>query len=344
MSALQISSPANNAKFESKKSVTFKGTVSTGIVTVKLQADDKWDIGSDVVDESGSWSITYSGFNQTGNRKITAIGFDETNQKKADSSINIIVAEQNLNLDKILQVATNSAIARYHWLDRGVAPHGYIKGMAVVYAKVYCKLKAGDPVAKEIAKANTGNTEKDALAYYAQKFRDVGMNNSVAGVDTLRHLFVLLIGLGMRESSGQYCEGRDRSARNTKAETAEAGLFQTSYNAKSANSLLPKLFEQYLSHPSGFVEIFKEGVSCTPKDLENFGDDHDENEKKGKEFQRLSKACPAFAVEFAAVGLRNIRKHWGPINRHEAEIRPEVDAMLLEVQKVVDELNLCSSF
>ena len=78
--------------------------------------------------------------------------------------------------------------------------------MAVVYAKVYCKLKAGDPVAKEIAKANTGNAEKDALAHYAQKFRDAGMNNSVAGVDTLRHLFVLLTGLGMRESSGKYCK------------------------------------------------------------------------------------------------------------------------------------------
>ena len=89
MSPLQISSLINNAKFDSKKAVTFKGTVSTGIVTVKLQADDKWDIGSDVVDESGSWSITYPGFNQTGNRNITAIGFDETNQKKADSSVNI---------------------------------------------------------------------------------------------------------------------------------------------------------------------------------------------------------------------------------------------------------------
>jgi hypothetical protein len=57
---------------------------------------------------------------------------------------------------------------------------------------------------------------------------------------------------------------------------------------------------------------------------------------RGKEFQRLSKACPAFAAEFAAVGLRHIRKHWGPINRKEAQIRPESDAMLRRVQAAVD--------
>lgn len=238
-------------------------------------------------------------------------------------------------LDRIIQVAAESEIARYKWRDRGVAPPGYIKGMALVYARVYCKLKAGDAAVTEMAKANTGNSDKDALAYYAQEFNAVGMDNESAGVDTLRHLFVLLVGLGMRESSGRYCEGRDRSASNTTSETAEAGLFQTSYNARKANHLMPQLFRQYLANPSGFVEVFQEGISCSSSGLKNFG------YGDGREFQRLSKTCPAFATEFAAVGLRNIRKHWGPINRKAAEIRPESDAMLLQVQKVVDEFNLC---
>src|SRR5262249_50877642 len=151
---------------------------------------------------------------------------------------------------------------------------------------------------------------------------------------TLRHLFVLLIGLGMRESSGRYCEGRDRSASNTTAETAEAGLFQTSFNARSASPLMQPLFVKYSTNPTGFVEIFKEGVHCRPSDLENFGSGD------GEEFQRLSKACPAFAAEFAALGLRNIRKHWGPINTKAAEIRSEGDAMLKRVQDLVDTLNL----
>jgi hypothetical protein len=334
MSNLEIISPNNNAQFDRKTPVTFKGRADNGIITVKLQADTQWDLGSDDVDPNGFWSITYPGFNQAGNRKITAIGFNVMSQKQADTSIHILVST---GFDKIIQVAANSDITGYNWLNRGIAPRGYIKGMAVVYARVYCKLKSEDVVAREMAKANTGNSDKDALAHYAQQFHDAGMDNGSAGVDTLRHLFVLLIGLGMRESSGRYCCGWDTSGspQPPTADTAEAGLFQTSYNARNASPLLPKLFEQYLANPSGFVEIFKEGVSCSDADLKNAG------EGNGKEFQRLSKACPAFAAEFAAVGLRNTRKHWGPINRLEDEIRPEADVMLLEVQKVIDEFNLC---
>jgi peptidoglycan hydrolase-like protein with peptidoglycan-binding domain len=238
-------------------------------------------------------------------------------------------------LVKILQVAAQSEIAHYRWNDRGVAPSGYIKGMALVYARVYCKLKAGDAAVMEMAKANTGNTDKDALAHYAPEFRAVLMDNSVAGVDTLRHLFVLLIGLGMRESSGKLCAGRDRSAKNTTADTAEAGLFQASYNLRTAHPVLPKLFTHYLANPSGFKEVFQEGVRCNANDLENFG------QGNGREFQRLSKDCPTFAAEFTAVGLRNRLNHWGPIKRKGAEIRPECDAMLLQVQQAVDQLNLC---
>src|SRR5262249_50719731 len=160
-------------------------------------------------------------------------------------------------------------------------------------------------------------------------FRAAGMRNNISGPDTLRHLFVLLIGLGMRESSGRYCEGRDRSASNVTGETAEAGLFQTSYNARRGTTLLDGLFSQYSTNPSGFIDVFREGVRCTPSDLRNWG------RGKGVEFQALSKTCPAFAAEFAAVGLRNIRMHWGPIERKAAEVRPECDAMLMQVQQFV---------
>ncbi len=233
-------------------------------------------------------------------------------------------------IDQIVRIAATSEIARSSWKDRGVAPAGYIKGMALVYARVCCKLRAGDAVATDMAKGKTADADRDALAWYGEIFDAAGMNNDTAGADTLRHLFVLLIGLGMRESSGQYCEGRDRSASNTTAETAEAGLFQTSFNARVASPLLPTLFSQYSAHPSGFVDVFKEGVRCSAASLENFG------VGDGREFQRLSKECPAFAAEFAAVGLRHIRKHWGPINRRGAEVRPECDAMLRQVQAVVD--------
>jgi hypothetical protein len=238
--------------------------------------------------------------------------------------------------DAIVQMAGNSAIAGYSWKNRGTAPRGYIKGMALVYARVYCKLKAGDPFALEMAKANTGNAAKDALAWYAQIFQSVGMSNEADGVNTLRHLFVLLIGLGMRESSGRYCEGRDRSASNTGADTAEAGMFQVSFDARVASPLLPQLFQQYLpKRTSGFVEVFREGVPCTAKDWEYFGTG------PGRDFQQLRKECPAFTAEFTAVGLRNIRKHWGPIINRAAEVRPEANLMLTQVEHIVDSANLC---
>ncbi len=164
------------------------------------------------------------------------------------------------------------------------------------------------------------------------------MSNEADGVNTLRHLFVLLIGLGMRESSGRYCEGRDRSASNTGANTAEAGLFQVSFDARTASPLLPQLFQQYKTKPnSGFVDVFKEGVTPPPtaKDLEDFGTGD------GRDFQQVCKECPAFAAEFAAVGLRNIRKHWGPIITRAAEVRPEANLMLTQVEHAVDTSNLC---
>jgi hypothetical protein len=238
-------------------------------------------------------------------------------------------------IDQITSLAEQSAVASYAWLKRGKAPKGYIKGMAVAFARAYCKLKAADPAAVEMAVADKNDPDHDALSWYSQNFRDAGMDNSADGADTLRHLFVLLTGLGMRESSGKYCDGRDMAAKNTSASTAEAGLFQVSYNARKANNLMPQLFQQYAGR-TDLVDIFKEGVRCSEAKLENYGDGD------GKEFQRLTKACPAFAVEFAAVGLRNLRKHWGPINKRTAEIRQECDDLYTQIQNLVDQGNLCA--
>jgi len=145
----------------------------------------------------------------------------------------------------ILDIAATSAIARYHWVARGVAPIGYIKGMALVYARLYGKLKAGDPIVAEMAKADTGNGAKDALSHYSDRFSQAGMDNEASGVSTLRHLIVLMTGLGMMESSGRYCEGRDVAATNIGSENAEAGMFQTSYDARSAHGQLTPLFKSW---------------------------------------------------------------------------------------------------
>lgn len=228
-------------------------------------------------------------------------------------------------IDQIVALAGASALARYSWEDRGVAPRGYIKGMAVTFAHVYAKWKVGDSAARVMAAAVNGSDNFDALFWYDGVLRP-------AGVDTLRRLFSLLIGLGMRESSGNYSEGRDTTASNTSADTAEAGLFQQSWNSRAASAELPKLLAAYSSNASdGFLSIFREGVNAKSTGDAGSGD--------GATFQSLCKSKPAFAVECAAVGLRVLRQHWGPINRREAEIRPEADALLQQVQAAVDALN-----
>src|SRR5262245_57852015 len=123
-------------------------------------------------------------------------------------------------LAQIKSMAAHAPISQYSWRDRGRAPSGYIKGIAVTWAYVYRRWKAKDPIALEMAKA-AGNENVDALAWYEGIFENAEMEVGIDGSDTLRSLFVLLMGLGMRESSGKYCEGRDMSASNVSADTAE---------------------------------------------------------------------------------------------------------------------------
>ena len=103
-----------------------------------------------------------------------------------------------------------------------------------------------------------------------------------------------------------------------------------------ASPLLAEVFKYYLTRPLGFEDIFSEGAKCSTLDLQTLGASAAKAPSDAERFQQLSKGCPAFAAEYAAIGLRNIRKHWGPINRREVEIVPECDAMLRQVQGFVD--------
>jgi peptidoglycan hydrolase-like protein with peptidoglycan-binding domain len=239
-----------------------------------------------------------------------------------------------INAEAIANIAANSSLARVRWLERGTAPIGYIKGMAVMFADVARKLVQGDPAALEMARASSGDSRHDALAHYASRFEALGMRNDVSGIDTLRHLFVLMIGLGMRESSGKYCEGFDREENRDPltSESAEAGLFQMSWNARSMSPFIRQLFDDYQRNGGGYKSIFAEGVTCTARNLENFGSGD------GLRFQQMCKDMPGFAVETAAIGLRHEggeKGHWGPIRRHEAELKREADEMLQQVQSAM---------
>lgn len=48
------------------------------------------------------------------------------------------------SIETLLLIAGNSKCARVNWSQRGVAPKGYTKGMALAYAKAVCRLRDRD--------------------------------------------------------------------------------------------------------------------------------------------------------------------------------------------------------
>src|SRR5262249_11988343 len=98
----------------------------------------------------------------------------------------------------VIKIANESEIADFNFPDRGVMPTGYTQGMGLAFAQVYLKLKQNHPAAVQMARANTGDEDNDALAWYEDEFNDLDMPISKDGIDTLQSLFCLLHSLGPR--------------------------------------------------------------------------------------------------------------------------------------------------
>jgi hypothetical protein len=209
-----------------------------------------------------------------------------------------------------------------------------MQGMACAFAQSYRKLKQGHPAVLVMASARM-NSDKDALNLYKMAFNALGMSNEQDGIDTLRHLYALMLGSGMRESSGRHCEGRDQSATNTSSDTAEAGLFQTSWNAHGASdpefSNLMTEYQKPENAATCYLSQFDDGVSCTSSEWDCYGSG------SGYAFQSLCKSCPAFAVETHGLTLRNLANHYGPIIRKETELKSDSDRMFQAVQNYIDD-------
>lgn len=234
-------------------------------------------------------------------------------------------------IDKIVALAGSSDLARYNWSGRGRAPVGFVQGMAVVYGLCLQKLMSRDSAA--LAMVRRVDVGHDVFDHYEPDLRAINVvTDGAPDLDRLRALFIILIGLGMRESSGGDDIGQDASApENRTAEKAEAGLFQSSWNLRSTNPTeIRKLFDYYSAHPNeGFADIFRAGTHPRPGAMKNYGDGD------GAKFQELSKTCPAFAVQVAAIGARTLYTHWGPLIHEAAQVRPEAVALLKQVQVIV---------
>jgi len=227
---------------------------------------------------------------------------------------------------EIDELCDNSPVNGYTWEDRGIAPDGYYHGMAKAFAWA---LQRPNEEAVGVMSEAASNSEYDALNVYSGQLEDEGITAEADGPDTLQALFVLMVGLGMRESSGNHWEGRDMSADNVEADTCEAGLFQTSWNIHTADSAIPPLLERFWGDPNGFRPTFSRNLPPTSSNLDAYGSG------PGARYQFLAKYSPNFHILVTGVGLRKRCNHWGPINRGEVEIVGQVDDLLTEVQQLV---------
>lgn len=217
----------------------------------------------------------------------------------------------------------------YEWPGRDHAPRGYLLGMAVGYALV-CRRLGSDPTVQAMAQpVDFSRQNTDALAIEADRFAQAGLPLDDKPATLLRRLYVLLTGLGMRESSGVYCTGVYAPDKNFASDTAEAGLFQASYNLVSGNREYEPIRARYFGS-TDLRTIFSDGIACKPDQLKNWGD-----EPNGVEFQRLTKDCPAFAIEIALLGLRNRARLWGPLRQRSVTLSPEWDAILQSVETLL---------
>ena len=261
---------------------------------------------------------------------VPQISMADENLQSEAMSIN---ASSGAYSQHILSLASGSSCAKYSWKNRGRAPAGYIKGVALSFARSLCRVRANGTIpaaAPILSSASSQNAHQDALAYYQSSFSRLGIKTSVVGESPVHAIYALGIGLGMRESSGTYCEGWDVGAgsHRTSAE-AEAGAFQVSYDSMVMSPELKKLYQEYRATPERcLLGVFKENVSCKARGILGTG--------AGAVYQSFNKACPAFATEYAMTLLRLQRSHFGPINRHEAEVTPVCHSMFSAIQNVVD--------
>jgi hypothetical protein len=200
------------------------------------------------------------------------------------------------------------------------APSAYVAGLALTFARALCQ--PDRPDVKVISSAagdpSTPRGKSDGLTIFDPTFERLGMHNNIDGVDSLRHTYVLLLALGLVESSGRYCVGRDTTENFTKADSAEAGLLQTSFGAREFNSTLEPMFRSYQGQHDParcMFDVFSQNIRCSKADAGNFGDPSSD----GFQWQALTKQCPAFSAEYGAVVLRThggfrSNGEFGPIN------------------------------
>lgn len=252
---------------------------------------------------------------------VMVVGCDHLGsvQKPSEGKVPDLVQSTGIDLRKEIEkiVDGSPACSNYYWKNRGKAPRSYMNGMALMYAKQVCGQGSNFIKSEKITGKNSISNYEDALNYYGLSGNEL-------------NTYTFLIGLGMRESTGKYCTGRDRSQNYTKSDSAEAGIFQMAYVARVFNSELKPLYLKFKnSELNCELDSFKsEQIKCTDYDAKSFGTG------EGAEWQELMKKCPAASTQWAAILIRSQYRHFGPIKRKEVEFKNECKDMLVQVEKI----------
>lgn len=228
-----------------------------------------------------------------------------------------------LTMDAVNKAVVGSSCAKYAFGNRGPAPLGYLKGIVVSYARTLCLYNSPNTTyAGSIGEA-LGDDAHDALVHYG-----IG---AASGGERIKQTYTLLIGLGLRESSGQYGTGWDTSKLKgahpiqPTAINSETGAFQVSYDNDRKMPASSALYAEYQAHPDRCsLDIFKEGAKAVVQDFVGSG--------PGYDFQHFMRYCPALQVDYAAAGIRVNRGQWGPLNRKEAEYYKPCEQMLSQIE------------
>lgn len=230
---------------------------------------------------------------------------------------------------KLTSMAMNSSCAKTTHVGQGVPTQNYMKGIALTYARVVCRPNSDS---YKIASQPLGGAHIDALTHYGLKPQ--------TPEERLNMTFSLMIGSGARESTWRWCVGKDANASNTEASSCEAGLYQTSYNARynyaktnadlTLNAARENLYKQFKANKEGcFAAEYKGNVTCSAANLKNWGTG------EGVKFQELSKQCPGFATEYHLMTARERRTHYGPINLKKSEVKPVCTDMFEQIRKSI---------
>ena len=241
-------------------------------------------------------------------------------------------SDKTLN-EQIYDIVGKSAIAKYPWKSRGVAPMAYTyrHGVGVFLAARAIKGRRIS-AAVEMAKADTHNDDKDALSWYRSNFAAKGMSNADS---RCRHV-----------ATSVRAYARTWVCVNLAVITARD-------ETSAPPTQRPTLLRLACSRCHGTLMLQADEIS---KLMDEYGDDEgcassvhspmasSAARRAGRTtaparattFRSLPSNAPALRSRHARWRLRMLRKHWGPINRKEVEIVTAANTMFNEVQRLVE--------